>query len=94
MRPAARTSAGSGWRGLGPKSRAWLAQAGVHTSAQLRVADAVELYLRIRREQPGVGMNLLYALIGAQEDRPWQEIARERRLELLLRLDERGAAPR
>lgn len=39
-------------------------------------------------------MNLLYALMGAQEDRDWREIARERRSEALLRLDDMGLAPR
>ena len=82
------------WKGLGPKSTALLAQAGVRTLAQLQACDAVELYLRIKTDWPGASLNLLYALIGAQEDRDWREIARERRLELLLRLDELGHAPR
>jgi DNA transformation protein and related proteins len=82
------------WKGLGPKSTALLARVGVHSLAQLQACDAVELYLRIRSEWPGASLNLLYALIGAQEDRDWREIARERRLELLLRLDDLGHAPR
>jgi DNA transformation protein and related proteins len=32
--------------------------------------------------------------VGAQEGRPWREIQRERRTELLLRLDDLGQAPR
>jgi DNA transformation protein len=35
----------------------------------------------------------LYALIGAIEGRHWQEVKRERRTEILLRLDEMGLAP-
>ena len=43
---------------------------------------------------PGASLNLLYALMGAQEDRDWRDIARERRSEALLRLDDLGLAPR
>jgi DNA transformation protein len=80
-------------RGLGPKSRAELARLGIHTAAHMRAADAVRLYLRVKAQWPGASLNLLYALVGAQEGRDWREIARERRTELLLRLDDLGHAP-
>jgi DNA transformation protein len=35
---------------------------------------------------------MLYAIMGEQENRHWQEIKRERRLEILLRLEELGIA--
>ena len=69
-------------RNLGPKSRAWLAPLGIETVAQLRHAD------------PYVSLNLLYALIGAVEDRDWREVQREQRSAILLRLDDMGLAPR
>lgn len=81
-------------RGLGGKSAAMLARVGVASAADLRAANAVELYLRVKERFPQASLNLLYALIGAQEDRDWRDIARERRTELLLRLDALGKAPR
>jgi DNA transformation protein len=87
-------SPAAGWRGLGPKSRAQLAAIGIHTPEHLRACDAFEVYARIRARWPGAGRNLVYALLAAQEERDWRDIARERRTEVLLRLDALGLAPR
>lgn len=81
-------------RGLGPKSRAQLAVLGIHTLADLQAQDAYLLYARLKQAWPAASLNLLYALMGAQEDRDWREIARERRSEVLLRLDDMGLAPK
>ncbi|MFO1253780.1 MAG: GFA family protein [Inhella sp.] len=55
------------WLNLGPKSRAWLGAIGIQTPAQLQAADAFVLYARLKAKDPAVRLNLLYALIGAQE---------------------------
>jgi len=81
-------------RGLGPRSREQLAALGIHELAQLQAQDAYALYAQIKARWPGASLNLLYALMGAQEDRDWREMARERRSEALLRLDDMGLAPR
>jgi DNA transformation protein len=81
-------------QGLGPRSIEALARVGVTSAEQLRRADAVELYVRLRAVWPGTSLNMLYALVGAQEGRHWRDIQRERRTELLLRLDDLGQAPR
>jgi DNA transformation protein len=81
-------------RGLGPSSRAQLAALGIHTLEQLRQHEPVALYAQLKQQWPAASMNLLYALIGAQEDLDWRQVARERRGELLLRLDDLGLAPR
>jgi len=81
-------------RGLGPKSRAQLAALGIHTLADLQAQDAYALYAWLKKTWPAASLNLLYALMGAQEDRDWREIARERRSEVLLRLDDMGLAPK
>jgi DNA transformation protein len=81
-------------RGLGPSSRAQLAALGIHTLDELRQHEPVALYARLKQQWPAANMNLLYALIGAQEDLDWRQVARERRSELLLRLDDLGLAPR
>jgi DNA transformation protein len=69
---------------------------GVTSVEQFMAADVFVLYARIQSEHPSANqatsLNLLYAMIGAQENRHWQEIKRERRLEILLRLEEMGAA--
>lgn len=82
------------WLNLGAKSRAWLGEIGIETPAQLQAADAFQLYARLKAKDPGVSLNLLYALIGAQEGLHWQQVKRERRSDILLRLDDMGLAPR
>lgn len=82
------------WQGLGPKSREQLAAIGIDSPDALRAADAFEVYARLKARWPGANRNLVYALLGAQEGRDWRDIARERRTEVLLRLDALGLAPR
>ncbi|QZA81203.1 TfoX/Sxy family protein [Deefgea piscis] len=81
-------------KGLGPKSRAMLAKIGIHTAQQLRDANAFEVYAQLRQVVPNVSLNMLYALFGAQEDVSWQSIKKERKTEILLRLDDMGIAPK
>ncbi|WP_211227614.1 TfoX/Sxy family DNA transformation protein [Chitinibacter tainanensis] len=81
-------------KGLGPKSRAMLAQIGITSAAQVRAADAFALYAQLQQVVPNLSLNMLYALIGAQEDLPWQQIKHERKTEILLRLDDLGLAPK
>lgn len=82
------------FRNLGPKSQACLRGIGILTAEQLARRDPFVVYARLKAEVPGVSLNLLYALIGAIEDCDWREIKRERRSEILLRLDQMGAAPK
>jgi len=84
----------AGWQGLGPKSREQLAAIGIRTPDELRASDAFDVYARIKTHWPCASRNLVYALLGAQEGRDWRDIARERRTEVLLRLDAMGLAPR
>lgn len=85
---------GTGWQGLGPRSREQLAAVGIDTVEALRASDAYEVYARVKARWPGAGRNLVYALLGAQEGRDWRDIARERRTEVLWRLDAMGLLPR
>lgn len=82
----------SGWRGLGPNSRDALASIGITTPEQLAAQDPFAVYARLKASRTGVSLNLLYALIGAVENRDWRDVAREDRLAILLRLEERGVA--
>jgi DNA transformation protein and related proteins len=76
--------------GLGPVSIGWLKAAGVKDANALRKADAFALFVKIKKARTRVSLNLLYALLGAQENVDWRIIARERRTEILMRLDDAG----
>jgi DNA transformation protein and related proteins len=76
--------------GLGPTSVEWLKAAGIKDASALRKADAFALFAKIKTMRARVSVNLLYALLGAQENVDWRTIARERRTEILLRLDDAG----
>jgi DNA transformation protein len=81
-------------RNLGPRSDEMLALIGIRSARELRDADPYDVYRRQKGTVPGTSLNALYALIGALEDRHWQEVRRERRAEILLRLEVIGLAPR
>jgi DNA transformation protein and related proteins len=78
--------------GLGPASAALLARAGVRNAAALRTRDAFDLYAELKALDARTTLNMLYALIGAQEDVDWRTIARERRTAIALELDARRHA--
>ena len=80
-------------QGLGVKSEQQLAAVGITTVESLLAADPFEVYARLREVYPRLSLNFIYALIGAQEGVPWQQVARERKTEILLRLEELGMAP-
>ncbi len=75
-------------KNLGPRSLALLTAAGITTLAQLRELGAVRAYARVQAV-PGhnASLNLLWALEGALSGQPWQAVARDHRLSLLLALD-------
>lgn len=75
---------------LGPKSQAQLKAIGIHSLEQLRACDPYALYVQLKKTNPKVSLNFLYSIIGAQEGRHWIDIKKERRLEILLRLEALG----
>ena len=77
-------------KGLGPKSRLMLAAIGIETAEQLRARDPFEVYAALKAAHAGVSLNMLYGLIGAVENRPWRNVARDDRTTILLRLDDMG----
>ena len=72
---------------LGPQSQSWLAEIGIHTLAQLQARDAVAVYGAIKARQTKASINLLYALVGAQQGLHWQEVAKHQKMDLLMRLE-------
>ena len=80
--------------GLGPRSEEMFALGGIHTVDQFLAIDPYELYARLKPVVPELNLVMMYAVIGAQEGRHWLEVKRERRGEILLRLDMMGLAPK
>ena len=74
-------------RGLGPKSEEALRGIGVTTVGQLKSLGSVRAYLKVKRSWPSASLNLLWALEGAITGVPWQVVAKEHRLSLLLALE-------
>ncbi len=81
-------------KGFGPKSEEILASVDIHSVDEFMQTDPYELYALLRETRSGIGLNSIYAIIGAQEDLPWLEVARTRKMEILLRLDDMGIAPK
>lgn len=77
-------------RGIGPVSKRLLMAHGIESLEDLRRVDAFELYARIRQRKGSASLNLLYALLGAQQDRDWRDVARKDRTMILMRLDDLG----
>ncbi|MGF1755136.1 TfoX/Sxy family protein [Vibrio makurazakiensis] len=81
-------------KGFGPKSEEIFAQIDIYSVDDFMAADTYELYARLKAKVKGTGLNSVYAMIGAKENIHWQEVARTRKTEILLRLDELGLAPK
>ena len=77
-------------RGLGPASVEMLKSVNIRSAQSLRKADLYALYAKIKAKHPKTSINLLYAMMGAVDDVDWRVIARERRSEVLMQLDDRG----
>jgi DNA transformation protein and related proteins len=75
-----------------------LASAGIHCVSELRKLGAVAAYARVKKTHANASLNLLWALEGALNRLPWQEVARTQRISLLLALEtherELAARPR
>lgn len=79
--------------GLGPKSEIMLASIDVDSADEFKRSDAFDMYRRLKEKNISVSLNMLYAMLGAQEGVGWQNIARDRKTEILMRLDDMGLAP-
>jgi len=80
-------------KGFGPKSEEILAQVGIESVERFMQVDPFQLYADLKQKVKGTGLNSIYAIIGAQQDVHWQEVARTQKYEILLRLDDMGLAP-
>lgn len=73
--------------GLGPRSQAMLARAGITDLETLQALGSVEAYRQARAANTGVSLNLLWGLEAALTGLPWQQVAKTHRTSLLLALD-------
>lgn len=78
--------------GFGPRSEQILAEVGIYSVEEFMAIDPYDLYAKIK-PMKGIGLNSLYAIIGARENIPWLEVAKTRKAEILMRLDDLGLAP-
>lgn len=81
-------------KGFGPKSEEILAQVDINSVDEFMAIDLFELYQQLKLKVKGTGLNSIYAIIGARENKHWQEVSRTRKTEILLRLDDMGLAPK
>ena len=79
--------------GFGPRSEEILAEVNINSVEEFMAIDPYELYAKIR-PMKGMGMNSIYAIIGARENLPWLEVANTRKTDILMRLDDMGLAPK
>lgn len=70
-------------RNLGPTSRIWLAEIGIHDLEDVRALGAVETYARLRfRFGRKITRNMLHALAAALADIDWRQLTPEHKAEL------------
>lgn len=70
-------------RNIGPKSAAWLRQVGIRTDEDVKRLGALECFIKVKKAGFKAGLNLLYALAGAEDDCHWQDIGEARKQSLL-----------
>mgnify|MGYP000126001124 CR=1 FL=1 len=81
-------------KGFGPRSEEILALVDVHSVETFMNMNPYQLYQELKLNVKGTGLNSIYAIIGAQENVHWQEVARTRKSEILMTLDDMGLAPK
>lgn len=79
--------------GFGSRSEEILAEVGIHSVEDFMSIDPYDLYAKIK-PMKGMGLNSIYAIIGARENISWIEVKNTRKAEILMRLDDLGLAPK
>ena len=78
---------------FGPRSEEILAEIGINSVDEFMKIDPYELYARLKPIK-GMGLNSIYSIIGARENISWIEIKNTRKMEILLKLEDLGLAPK
>lgn len=76
-------------QGLGPKSESMLKDAGIDSIETLLSLGAIRAFIQVSKTSKNKpSLNLLYALAGALEDKHWLTIAKQRKSQLIMQLDD------
>ncbi len=79
--------------GFGPRSEEILAELNINSIEDFMAINPYELYAQLLPIK-GMGLNSIYAIIGARENRSWLEVSRTQKTEILIKLDDLGLAPK
>ncbi len=79
--------------GFGPRSEEILAEVNINSIEDFMAIDPYDLYVLLK-PMKGMGLNSIYAILGARENISWIEIKNTRKTEILMRLDDLGLAPK
>jgi len=77
--------------GFGPRSEEILAELNINSVEDFMAMDPYDLYALLKPKK-GMGLNSIYAIIGARENISWLVVAKTRKTEILMQLDDRGLA--
>jgi TfoX-like protein len=76
-------------KGLGPKTEKQLNAIGIYNKSDLEEMGAVNVFIKLgEKAATKPSLNFLYALVGAIEDKHWQEIAKHDKQRLLMELED------
>lgn len=67
---------------LGPKSAAWLRDAGISTVSDLARFGAVAAYRLVKQQEPKASLNLLWALAAGLAGKDWRKLTEEEKAQL------------
>jgi DNA transformation protein len=81
-------------KGFGPKSEEILAVVDINSVEDFMNVDPYQLYDKLKKEVKGTGLNSIYAILGARENRHWQDVKKTSKTEILFKLDDMGLAPK
>jgi DNA transformation protein and related proteins len=80
--------------GLGGKSAAILAECGITSAAQILGSDAFALYAQLKQKHPKATRHFLYVFLGFQSQKSWQDVAKDDKTMVLMRLEDLGLLPK
>ena len=76
-------------KGLGPKSEQCLNAIGIFNKEDLEKIGAVSAYLKLNNQSiMKPSLNLLYAMVGALENKHWTKVAKNDKYRLLMELED------
>ena len=75
---------------LGPKSTEWLNEIGVFTWDDIDRIGVMEVFVRLKRINPKISLNMLWALYMGHQGKHWMEISEREKQQLKKELQSFG----